>query len=70
MKVKGNLLKNEIFSNGYSMKEFSDKVDISRTYMSSVVNGNKGLSPRNAKNIANVLDVEIKDIFYFDEKEA
>lgn len=70
MKVKGNLLKNEIFSNGYSMKEFSDKVDISRTYMSSVVNGKKGLSPQNAKNIANVLDVEIKDIFYFDEKEA
>ena len=63
MKAKRNVLKKEIFSNGYSIKEFSEKVNISRTYMSSVVTRKKGLSPQKAKNVASTLGVEIKDVF-------
>ena len=70
MKATENPLKNEIFLNGYSIKEFSDKVNISRTYMSSVVTRKKGLSPQKAKDVANALGVEIKDIFDFEVREV
>ncbi|MCG7834336.1 helix-turn-helix domain-containing protein [Staphylococcus epidermidis] len=70
MKAKRNVLKKEIFSNGYSIKEFSEKVNISRTYMSSVVTRKKGLSPQKAKNVASTLGVEIKDVFDIEKEEV
>ena len=63
LEAKGKVLKSEIFSNGYSIKEFSEKVNISRTYMSSVVNNKKGVSPQSAKSIANLLNCNISDLF-------
>ncbi|MDU6258004.1 MAG: helix-turn-helix transcriptional regulator, partial [Staphylococcus epidermidis] len=48
----------------------SNELDIGVSYLSSIVNGKKTPSPKLAKNIANDLDVEIKDIFYFEEQEA
>ena len=43
---------------------------LKKAILSQIFNGKKIPSPKLAKNIANALDVEIKDLFYFEEQEA
>ncbi|MGK8993126.1 helix-turn-helix transcriptional regulator [Staphylococcus epidermidis] len=66
---KSNLQK-YMYLKGYNLSDLSNELDIGVSYLSSIVNGKKIPSPKLAKNIANVLNVEIKDLFYFEEQEA
>lgn len=62
--------KKAMFLKGYNLSDLSKELGIGISYLSSIANGKKIPSPKLAKNIANTLDVEIKDLFYFEEQEA
>ncbi|MGX0350247.1 helix-turn-helix domain-containing protein [Staphylococcus hominis] len=62
--------KKAMFLKGYNLSDLSKELGIGISYLSAIVNGKKIPSPKLAKNIANALDVEIKDLFYFEEQEA
>ncbi|MGX0658442.1 helix-turn-helix domain-containing protein [Staphylococcus hominis] len=62
--------KKAMFLKGYNLSDLSKELGIGISYLSSIANGKKIPSPKLAKNIANALDVEIKDLFYFEEQEA
>lgn len=66
---KSNLQK-YMYLKGYNLSDLSNELDIGVSYLSSIVNGKKTPSPKLAKNIATALNVEIKDLFYFEEQEA
>ncbi|WP_049438047.1 helix-turn-helix domain-containing protein [Staphylococcus hominis] len=72
MKVSINKkeLQKAMFLKGYTLTELSNKTDVGISYLSQVLHNKKKASPKLAKNIANALDVEIKDLFYFEEQEA
>ncbi|OFK28989.1 transcriptional regulator [Staphylococcus sp. HMSC065C10] len=63
-------LKKAMFLKGYDLTELSIKTKVSKAYLSQIFNGKKIPSPKLAKNIADALDVEIKDLFYFEKQEA
>lgn len=65
-----NSFKQAMFLKGYNLSDLSKELGIGISYLSSIANGKKIPSPKLAKNIANALDVEIKDLFYFEEQEA
>ncbi|WP_017464906.1 helix-turn-helix domain-containing protein [Staphylococcus epidermidis] len=62
--------KKAMFLKGYNLSDLSKELGIGISYLSSITNGKKIPSPKLAKNIANALDVEIKDLFHFEEQEA
>ncbi|MBK1406520.1 helix-turn-helix domain-containing protein [Staphylococcus hominis] len=62
--------KKALFLKGYNLSDLSNELGIGISYLSAIVNGKKIPSPKLAKNIAIALDVEIKDLFYFEEQEA
>lgn len=62
--------KKAMFLKGYNLSDLSKELGIGISYLSSIANGKKIPSPKLAKSIANTLDVEIKDLFYFEEQEA
>lgn len=62
--------KKAMFLKGYNLSDLSKELGIGISYLSSIANGKKTPSPKLAKNIADALDVEIKDLFYFEEQEA
>ncbi|WP_394868426.1 helix-turn-helix domain-containing protein [Staphylococcus haemolyticus] len=63
-------LQKAMFLKGYTLTDLSNQTDVGVSYLSQVINNKKKASPKLAKNIANALDVEIKDLFYFEVKEA
>lgn len=62
--------KKAMFLKGYNLSDLSKELGIGISYLSAITNGKKIPSPKLAKNIADALDVEIKDLFYFEEQEA
>ena len=62
-----NSFKKAMFLKGYNLSDLSI---VGISYLSQIMNGRKAPSPKLAKNIANVLEVEIKDLFYFEGKET
>ncbi|OFN40847.1 helix-turn-helix domain-containing protein [Staphylococcus sp. HMSC069E10] len=68
--IKHITFKQAMFLKGYNLSDLSKELGIGISYLSAIVNGKKTPSPKLAKNIANALDVEIKDLFYFEEQEA
>ncbi|GGI38308.1 MULTISPECIES: helix-turn-helix transcriptional regulator [Staphylococcus] len=68
--INNTSFKKAMFLKGYNLSDLSKELGIGISYLSAIANGKKIPSPKLAKNIANVLDVEIKDLFYFEEKEA
>lgn len=49
---------------GYSLKVFSNKINISHAYMSQILNGSRNPSPTTANKIAAGLDKKIEEIFF------
>lgn len=70
IKVKVLEIRGLIAKNGYSLRSFSEEHKISLSYLSAILNYKATPSPKMAKRIADALNVEIKDIFEFDLKEA
>lgn len=68
--VNTKSLQKAMFLKGYNLSDLSKELGVGISYLSAITNGKKIPSPKLAKNIANALDVEIKDLFYFEEQEA
>lgn len=65
-----NSFKKAMFLKGYNLSDLSIETGVGISYLSQIMNCRKAPSPKLAKNIANVLEVEIKDLFYFEGKET
>lgn len=65
-----NALKKAMFLKGLNLSDLAIKTKVSTTYLSQIINGKKIPSPKLAKKIANVLDLNIEDLFEFEEQEA
>ena len=59
-----------MFLKGLNLSDLAIKTKVSTTYLSQIINGKKLPSPKLAKKIANVLDLNIEDLFEFEEQEA
>lgn len=68
--INSNNFKKAMFLKGYNLSDLSTKTGVSTSYLSSIINGKKTPSPKIAKNIANVLGLDIEDLFNFEAKEA
>lgn len=68
--INAQCLKKAMFLKGYNFSDLSTKADISKTYLSHIMNGKRTPSPKMAKKIADSLDVDIEDIFKLEIKEA
>jgi len=54
-----------MFLKGLNLSDLAIKTKVSTTYLSQIINGKKIPSPKLAKKIANVLDLNIEDLFEF-----
>ncbi|MDK9866958.1 helix-turn-helix transcriptional regulator [Staphylococcus sp. FSL W8-1207] len=68
--IKYHYLKKVMFLKGYNLSQLAIETDVSLSYMSLIMNGKRNPSAKLAKKISNVLDVEIKELFEFEQKEA
>lgn len=68
--INSNALKKAMFLKGLNLSDLAIKTEVSTTYLSQIINHKKIPSPKLAKNIADALDVQIEDLFYFEENEA
>ncbi|EJE24178.1 MULTISPECIES: helix-turn-helix transcriptional regulator [Staphylococcus] len=68
--INSNALKKTMFLKGLNLSDLAIKTKVSTTYLSQIINGKKIPSPKLAKKIANVLDLNIEDLFEFEEQEA
>ena len=66
--INSNALKKAMFLKGLNLSDLAIKTKVSTTYLSQIINGKKIPSPKLAKKIANVLDLNIEDLFEFEEK--
>lgn len=68
--INSYALKKTMFLKGLNLSDLAIKTKVSTTYLSQIINGKKIPSPKLAKKIANVLDLNIEDLFEFEEQEA
>lgn len=59
-----------MFIKGFNVSSFADEVGVGISYISQIMNGKKSPSPKLAKKIAETLEVEIEDLFFFKENEV
>lgn len=65
--IKNNYLKKSMFLKGYNLSQLAVEIDVSLSYMSLIMNGKRNPSAKLAKKIAEILEVEIEELFIFDE---
>ncbi|WP_374707051.1 helix-turn-helix transcriptional regulator [Paenibacillus sp. J31TS4] len=56
-----------LLKNGYSKADFAKKIDLSKAMTIQITNGDRCPSPKIAKRIAEVLNVEWDDIFVIEK---
>ncbi|UXS59870.1 helix-turn-helix transcriptional regulator [Staphylococcus ureilyticus] len=56
-----------MFIKGFNVSSFAEKIGVGVSYLSQILNGKKSPSPKLAKKIAETLEVEIEDLFSFEE---
>lgn len=56
-----------MFIKGFNVSSFADEVGVGISYISQILNGKRSPSPKLAKKIAETLEVEIEELFIFDE---
>ncbi|WP_197249584.1 helix-turn-helix domain-containing protein [Cytobacillus firmus] len=54
--------------NGYTLKELSERTDLSISFLSQVERGTTSLAITSLKKIANVLNVKISEFFEYDKR--
>lgn len=59
-----------MFLRGYNLTHLAEQSGISLSYMSSILKDKRKPSPKVAKKIADVLEVEVSDIFIFENEEV
>lgn len=70
MKIKVrdvNHFKRMLVVNGYSGKSLSNIAELSHNYTVQIINGKRYPSPRVAKKLLEVLDVQFDDIFFIED---
>ncbi|EOB8486790.1 helix-turn-helix domain-containing protein [Staphylococcus aureus] len=62
--------KEAMFLKGFNLSDLSRETGIGISYLSQIINGKKIPSPKLAKKMAEVLQVEVNELFEFEVKEA
>ncbi|EJE55396.1 TPA: helix-turn-helix transcriptional regulator [Staphylococcus aureus] len=62
--------KEAMFLKGFNLSDLSRETGVGISYLSQIINGKKILSPKLAKKMAEVLQVEVNELFEFEVKEA
>lgn len=57
-----------MFVKGFNVSSFASEVGIGVSYLSQILNSKKSPSPKLAKKIAETLEVEIQDLFIFEDE--
>ncbi|MCE3404748.1 helix-turn-helix domain-containing protein, partial [Staphylococcus aureus] len=55
---------------GFNLSDLSRETGVGISYLSQIINGKKIPSPKLAKKMAEVLQVEVNELFEFEVKEA
>ncbi|MCD8910659.1 MULTISPECIES: helix-turn-helix transcriptional regulator [Staphylococcus] len=63
-------VKEEMFKKGFNLTSLSKEVNCTVSYLSQILNRKRIPSSKLAKIISQVLEVDITDIFIFEQKEA
>ncbi|HAZ5240902.1 helix-turn-helix transcriptional regulator [Staphylococcus aureus] len=62
--------KEAMFLKGFNLSDLSRETGVGISYLSQIINGKKIPSPKLAKKMAEVLQVEVNELFEFEVKEA
>ncbi|MCM3104743.1 helix-turn-helix transcriptional regulator [Staphylococcus caprae] len=62
--------KEAMFIKGFNLSDLSRETGVGISYLSQIINGKKIPSPKLAKKMAEVLQVEVNELFEFKVKEA
>ncbi|HEE9175120.1 helix-turn-helix domain-containing protein [Staphylococcus aureus] len=62
--------KEAMFLKGFNLSDLSRETGVGISYLSQIINGKKIPSPKLAKKMAEVLQVELNELFEFEVKEA
>ncbi|HFQ1509587.1 TPA: helix-turn-helix domain-containing protein [Staphylococcus aureus] len=62
--------KEAMFLKGFNLSDLSRETGVGISYLSQIINGKKISSPKLAKKMAEVLQVEVNELFEFEVKEA
>ncbi|HCU7621167.1 helix-turn-helix domain-containing protein [Staphylococcus aureus] len=62
--------KETMFLKGFNLSDLSRETGVGISYLSQIINGKKIPSPKLAKKMAEVLQVEVNELFEFEVKEA
>ena len=65
LKIKNSKkTKEDIITLGFSVKDLSEKIGVTDSYLSTVLNGKRNPSPSLAKKISLILDKELSEVFF------
>ncbi|HCY0726585.1 TPA: helix-turn-helix transcriptional regulator [Staphylococcus aureus] len=62
--------KEAMFLKGFNLSDLSRETGVGISYLIQIINGKKIPSPKLAKKMAEVLQVEVNELFEFEVKEA
>ncbi len=62
--------KEAMFLKGFNLSDLSRETGVGISYLSQIINSKKIPSPKLAKKMAEVLQVEVNELFEFEVKEA
>lgn len=65
--INRTLVEKKMFAKGFYLNDLSREANVGVSYLSQILNGKKRPSPKLAKRIAETLEVEIEELFIFDE---
>lgn len=68
--VNTNKFKEAMFIKGFNLSDLSRETGVGISYLSQIINGKKIPSPKLAKKMAEVLQVEVNELFEFKVKEV
>ncbi|MFW0762009.1 helix-turn-helix domain-containing protein [Staphylococcus cohnii] len=68
--INETLIKKVMFINGFNLSDLAHETGVGVSYLSQIVNGKKIPSPKLAKKTADVLQVDVEELFEFEIKEA
>lgn len=68
--TKVNRFKKAMFVKGFNLSDLSRETGVGISYLSQIINGKKIPSPKLAKKMSEVLQVDVEELFEFEQKEA
>lgn len=68
--INETLIKKAMFIKGFNLSDLAHETSVGISYLSQIINGKKIPSPKLAKKMADVLQVDVEELFDFEVKEA